>query len=209
MNSQIHKLGRLLASLVDDDFNYVQSRLALEKTLTEGCQSIVIDLHPTGEVGLFKFASHAHIRLNVLENQYGHFHPFLSIKERKSNPTVAINCDLLFSDKTLANSFEVHEDKLAEIAFKYADAIDCDVLPFFDKYFSVENLVASFEQTDPKLWVISDHNARNLVLLSAYALESKWDKFDQVSSEFLEYCEKPFAQAYLPLAQNVIKGLRN
>ena len=82
------------------------------------------------------------------------------------------------------------------------------MLPFFEEYYSVEKLVASFEQADPKLWITSDRNTRNLVLLSAYALESKWDAFDKVSSEYVEYCNKPYAQAYKPLAQAVIEGLR-
>ncbi len=208
MDNLIHKLGLLLASLVDDDFKYVKSRFALVKKLNDGTQLITIDLLPTSEKGKVKFALHAHIRLNRLEDQYGPFNPFLSIKERKTNSTLAVNCDTLFSNKSLTQSILVEEERLEEIASKYSQAINNDVIPFFEKYYSIENLVASFEQVDPESWVTSDRNVRNLVLLSAYAIESKWDEFDRVALEYLEYCDKPFAQAYKPLAEAVIEGLR-
>ena len=108
----------------------------------------------------------------------------------------------------LAKSVRVDESNLDEIASKYGQAIKDDVTLFFEKYYSVESLVASFEQADPKSWVTSDRNTRNLVLLSAYAIESKWEEFDKAASEYLEYCDKPFALAFKPLAEAVIKGLR-
>lgn len=209
MEDLVHKLGLLLASLLGDGFKYVKSRFALVKKLSDGTQVIAIDLLPSSEPRSFKLAMHAHIRLNVLEDQYAPLHPFLSEKDRKTNPTLAVNCDTLFSDKELTQSFQVDENNMKEIAAKYAKAIRDDVLPFFEEYYSIENLVASFEQADPKLWITSDRNTRNLVLLSAYALESKWDEFDKVSSEYIEYCDKPFAQAYKPLATAVIEGLIN
>lgn len=209
MEYPVHKLGLLLASLLGDGFKYVKSRFALVKKLSDGTQVIAIDLLPASEPTSFKLAMHAHVRLDVLEDKYGPFHPFLSEKDRKTNSTLVVNCDSLFSDKTLTQSFHVDENILDEIAAKYTKAIRNDVLPFFEEYYSVENLVASFEQADPKSWITSNRNTRNLVLLSAYALESKWDEFDKVSSEYLEYSEKPFAQAYKPLAQAVVEGLKD
>lgn len=208
MEDMVHKLGQSLDSLLDDGFKYVKSRFALVKKLKDGTQVIAIDLLPTSEPNRFKLAMHAHVRLNVLEDQYAHFHPFLSAKDRKTNPTLALNCDSLFSDKALTQSFHVDENSLEEVATIYAKAINDDVLPFFEEFYSVENLVASFEQADPKLWITSDRHTRSLVLLSAYALESNWGEFDKVSSEYIEYCDKPFAQAYKPLAQAVIEGLK-
>lgn len=208
MEELVHKLGLLLVSLLGDGFKYVKSRFALVKKLSDGTQVIVIDLLPSSESRSFKLAMHAHLRLNVLEDQYAPFHPFLNAKDRMTNPTLVVNCDALFADKALAQSFQLDEHNLDEIAAKYAKAIKDDVLPFFEEYYSVENLVSSFEQADPKSWITSDRNTRNLVLLSAYALESKWDEFDKVSSEYLEYCDKPFAQAYKPLATAVIEGLK-
>lgn len=209
MENPVHKLGLLLASLLGDSFKYVKSRFSLVKKLSDGTQIITIDLLPTSKPTGFKLDMHAHIRLDVLENQYGPFHPFLSEKDRKTNSTLVVNCDTLFSDITLTQSFHVDENKLDEIAARYTKVIRNDVLPFFEEYYSIENLVASFEQADPKSWITSDRNTRNLVLLSAYALYSKWDEFDKVSSEYLEYCENPFAQAYKPLAQAVVEGLKD
>jgi len=208
MEDLVHKLGLLLASLVGDGFKYVKSRFALVKKLSDGTQAITIDLLPASEPGKFKLAMHAHIRLNVLEEQYGPLHPFLSAKDRKTNPTLAVNCDSLIADKSLTHSFYVDENNLDAIASKFSQAIKDDVIPFFEEYYSVENLVASLEQADPKSWVTSDRNTRSLVLLSAYVLDSKWNEFDRVASEYLEYCEKPFAQAYKPLAQAVVEGLK-
>lgn len=208
MKDLIDKFGLLLAPLVGDDFKYVKSRFALVKKLSDGNQVITIDLLPSSKLNSFKLAIHAHIRLNALEEKYAPFHPFLSTKDKKTNPTLVVNCDTLFSNKALTHSFQINQNNLDEITANYAKAIKDDVLPFFKEYYSIENLVASFEQADSKLWVTSDKNTRNLVLLSAYALESKWDKFEKVSSEYLEYCHKPFAQVYKPLAIAVIEGLR-
>jgi len=208
MDNLIHKLGPLLASLIGNDFKYVKSRFALIRVLDDGSQAITVDLLPASKAGFFKLALHAHIRLSVLEDQYGPFHPFLNAKDRKTHSTLVVNCDSLFADKTLAGSFQACENNLDEIASKYAEAIKEDVFPFFKKYYSVENLVMSFEQENSKLWITSDRNTRNLVLLSAYALESKWDDFEKVSSDYLEYCDRPFAQAYKPLAQAVVAGLK-
>ncbi|WED25520.1 hypothetical protein L3V77_10620 [Vibrio sp. DW001] len=208
MESVVHKLGQLLASLLGDDFKYVQSRSALIRKLSDGTQVIAIDLLSSSEPKSFKLAMHAHVRLNVLEEQYAPFHPFLSAKDKKTNPTLVVNCDSLFSDKALAQSFQVNENNLNEIAANYVKPIRDDVIPFFEEYYSVENLVSSFEQADPKSWITSDRNTRYIILLSSYALESKWDQFDKVSAEYLEYCGKPFAQAYKPLATAVIEGLK-
>lgn len=183
-------------------------RKSIVNKLSDGTQAITIDLLPASAPGNFKLAMHAHIRLNVLEEQYGPLHPFLSAKDRKTNSTLAVNCGSLISDKSLMQSFYVDESNLDAIASKFSQAIKEDVIPFFEEYYSVENIVASFEQADPKSWITSDRNARNLVLLSAYALQSKWDEFDKVSSEYLEYCDKLFAQAYKPLAQAVIEELK-
>lgn len=208
MDDLIHRLGLLMAALLDDGFKYVKSKFSLVKKLNDGAQIITLDLLPSSDSGKVKLAMHAHIRLNNLEDQYGPFHPFLSEKDRKTNSTIAVNCDSLMSDKSLAQSVRIDESNLDEIASRYAKAIKDYVIPFFEKYYLSENLVSSFEQEDPKSWVISDRNTRNLVLLSAYAIESKWEDFDRIASEYLDYCEKPFAQAYKPLAEAVIKGLR-
>ena len=209
MEDLVHKLGLLLEPLLGEGFKYVKTRFSLVKNLCDGTQIITIDLQPASEPTYFKLAMHAHVRLDVLEDQYGPFYPFLSEKDRKTNSTLVVNCDTLFSDKTLTQSFQVDENNLGVVSAKYTKAIRDNVLPFFEEYYSVENLVASFEQADPKSWITSNRNTRNLVLLSAYALESKWDEFNKVSSEYLEYCEKPFAQAYKPLAQAVVEGLKD
>lgn len=208
MDDLTHKLGLLLESFVGNGFKYVKSRFALVKKLSDGTQAITIDLLPASEPRKAKLAMHAHIRLDVLENIYGPFHPYLSAKDRKINPTLVVNCDALFSDKSITSSIFVENDNLNEVAFKFSQAIKTDVFPFFEKYYSLENLVASFEGLAPENWVSSDRNTRNLVLLSAYSNESKWDDFERVASEYMDYCNKPFAQAYKPLAKAVIEGLR-
>ena len=208
MDELIHKLGLLLVSFVDGGFKYVKSRFSLVKKLSDGAQVITLDILPSSEPGKAKLAMHVHIRLNELENLYGPLHPFLSDKDKKINPTLVVNCDLLFSDKTLTSSLDMNAEALEEIALKYSEAIKKDVLPFFDKYYSIESLVSSFEQEDPSSWISSDRNTRNLILLSAYASKSNWEAFDKVSNEYLEYCDKPHAQAYKPLAESVINGLK-
>jgi len=209
MDESIHELGALIATFVGADFKYVKSKLALVKTLSDGTQAITLDLLPASEQGKAKLAMNAQIRLNILEDQYGPLHPFLNAKERKTHPTLAVNCDSLFSDKALTQSISIKGSNLEQVASKYSQAIKTDVIPFFEKYYSVENLVASFEQPEPSAWVTSDRNTRYLVLLSAYSIESKWEDFERVASQYLAYCEKPFAQAYYPLAKSVIEGLRN
>ena len=149
MEDLVHKLGLLLASFLGDGFKYVKSRFALVKKLSDGTQVIAIDLLPSSEPRSFKLAMHAHVRLNVLEDQYANYHPFLSAKDRKTNPTLVVNCDALFSDKALAQSFQVDDSNLDEIAAKYAKVIRDDVLPFFEEYYSVENLVAQLKPDKP------------------------------------------------------------
>lgn len=197
-----------MASTIGDGFRYIKSRFSLVRKVDNGSQIITIDLLPTSSSKHKKVSMFAHIRMDQLEEQYGPFHPFLDEKSRKTNSTVVINCDYLITDKSLTNSIQVDDSTLDQISHIYAKAIQNDVIPFFKEYFSIQSIVKSFERSDPCSWITSDKNTRYLVLLSAYSLESRWDDFDKVASEYLKYCEKPFSRQYSVLAESVINGLR-
>ena len=208
MNELTQEFGKKLADSIGGGYKFVKSKSSLVKKMENGVKSITLDFLPSHEANVVKLAMHAHIRLDELENRYGPYHLYLGLKERKDHPSLVKNCDEVFSNKDLAMSFELDSNKLNEVVTRYAEAIRQDVLPFLDEFYSVDALVASFEQIDPSDWVSSDRLTRYLILLSAYSSRLAWKNYEEVAEEFLEYCSKPHAQAYEKLAESVINGMR-
>ena len=207
MEKLIQELGESLADSINGGYKFIKSKYSIVKKEDKGWKRITIDVLPASRPNFVKLALHAHIRIEELEKLYTPYHPFLSAKDARDHATISINCDQLFSDKSIVVSFEATKQSITETTHKYAKAIQIDILPFLDRFFSENALVSSLENENPKEWVTSDHLARYLILLSAYAQRNNWDLFEKIAHEFLQYCQKPHAQVYQSLADSVINGL--
>ncbi len=207
MDILIQDIGRTLAGSINGGFKFVKSKLSLVKKEKSGWKGIAINLLSASQPKFVKLALYAQIRIDYLELLYTPHHPFLSAKDARGHATLSVNCDQLFTDKSIVCSFESTKQSVAEAISKYSTAIKNDILPFLDNYFSEDALVSSFINPNPKEWVTSDRLTRYLVLLSVFAQRADWQSFNEFANEFSKYCLQPHAQVYKPLADSVIHGL--
>lgn len=200
--------GAFLATACGGYFKYVKSRSMLLRRMPSGFQAITVGLIKRADSGSVKVSLQAHIRIEAIEREYVEFIPHISTSERKVHSTLVVNCDYLYRDKTLIDSIQIDSSNLQLIAEKYAEAIDLDIKPFLREFSSLEILVASLEDEDPRCRITSNPSTRYWVLLSFYAANHRAAEFDSLSTEYFEHCAKPAFQAHAPVAESLVHGLR-
>lgn len=183
------KIGEVLAAELNG-FKVVKSRSHLLRTTASGWQAIAIHAQPTTTPGVVKFAAHAQVRLDQIEALYVPLHPFISIKEAKLHPTLAINCDQLLGNRSLANGFTAEATSISSFALSYAADVRNNVLPWLEKYSIEDALLEGLSDPDPKKWVTSDRLTRYPVLMAILAKRGDWSNFEQISAEFAAYLRR-------------------
>jgi hypothetical protein len=205
------------ALLVELTEPFLELGFELKKSLREfrkplpsvGSVSVATDFLASRRRGFYHASVTAHIRIDELEDLYTPFNPLLTDGSRARHKTVNMNCDNLFTDKSLLGSFELSTTAdVAAYARTLWQAIVMDVLPWLDAYSSRESLVASFRSVDPFTWPTSDRGARYCVLLSDSALRQDRVRFEAIAEEFLSFCDRPAGQRFLFLAKPTIDGMR-
>jgi len=194
-------IGQELANELDG-YKFLKSKFMLKKSTNFGWLAITLDVLPTSDPNSSKLASHAHVRIDSVEEFYGPLNPFVDSKEAVAHPTLVKNCDELITDHSLIHGFSnLSNDSVQKFAILYSDALKTDVLPWMETYSQGSHLFDNLSNEDPLTWIISDSNTRYPVLLSLLAKKKDWIKYTSVASEYIKFCEQPFAQAFLPYAQ--------
>ena len=177
-----------------------KTRSSLVRPTSTGWQAIAIEALPTASRGVSKLAAHAHIRIDAVEAIYAPHHPYLNPKDAKVHATLAVNCDELLTDKSLANGFATDSSSVQRFAHDYANALIKDVIPWLEKYSDEEAVYEGLADPDPNNWITSDRLTRFPVLLAILAKRQEWERFAAVSEEFSAWCNQPHAMVYKPLA---------
>jgi len=191
-----------------ENFKFLKSRRLLQRSIGIGWQGIAISLLKTSSPDVMKLSAHAQVRIDSLEELYAPHHPFMSSKDAKVHPTLTANCDALLSDRSLADGFQIDDVCVSEFIKNYSNAILSDVMPWLERYSTEEAIYEGLSGSDPSDWITSDRLTRYPVLLSILAKRSDWKSFEIIAAEFLDYCDKPHAQVYKPLAESLVSGLK-
>ena len=191
-----------------EEFKFLKSRRLLQRPIPAGWQGIAVSLLKTSSPDVMKLAAHAQVRIDNLENLYTHHHPFMNAQDAKVHPTLTVNCDSLLEDKLLANGFQIDSGSVVEFIERYSLAIHSDIIPWLEKHSSEEAIYKGLYDSDPTKWITSDRLTRYPVLLSILAKRLDWESFDKIAAEFTDYCTKPHALVYKPLAESLALGLR-
>ncbi|MEA4948692.1 MAG: hypothetical protein VB068_03430, partial [Petrimonas sp.] len=196
-------LSKLITCLLPNferlGFKYKKSVSEFRKTLINcNIVAIGVDLLPASSHGYYKAAITAHIHIKDLEDVYITHHPFIKPNARKAHYTISVNCDNIFKDKTVSQSYQLHTDKtitaLSEILWA---AISDDVLPFLEKFSDRKRLVENLLTDDYNKWVTSNRLVRYCVLISDRVLAHDELGFEKFAEELLDYCMKPYGAMYL------------
>lgn len=201
-------IGRGLSKKLEG-YRLIATRSKLIRQFSEGWQAIAIEALTRSDSEVAKLAAHAQVRLDVIENCYTPFHPFLSSRDAKVHPTLTINCDQLLSSSELIHGFVTDKGNVDKFVDDYAEALKSNVLPWLAKYSNEEEIFLNLNDDNPKRWVTSDRLCRFPVLLAILARRKDWQRFDQVAKDFAEYCESPHARVYIPLVISVVSGLKH
>ena len=192
-------VGKLLSEKLPG-FAFNQRESCLIRQTAVGWQAIAIEVVPTASPGVGKLAATARIRIEALESIYSPHHPFLKAKDAKSHATLAVNCDLLLRDKTLAHGFNLDNTSAVRFSEEYAAAASSDIIPWLNRYSDEQAVYEGLADGDPRNWITSDRLTRFPVLLAILAKRRDTAAFDFVSAEFEEWCKQKHAVVYAPLA---------
>lgn len=198
------EMGQLLARQ-QTGFSWQSSKSRLHRPVDSGWQAIAISTLPTPTAGVVKFAAHAQVRIDALEDMYLPLHPFIGSADASFHPTLVINCDSLLKDRSLAHGFRTEPEVLQTYAIRYAAEIRETIVPWLERYSSEDELLAGLSNPDPKRWVTSDRLIRYPVLMAIFARRGDLVRFIAIRDEFEAYCEQPHAKAYKPLAAAMAK----
>jgi hypothetical protein len=171
--------------------------------------AVALGLLPASKRGYYKAAVTAHIRINAIEEVYAAFQPQQRPRDRNTHYTISVNCDNIYRDKSVSQSFELlSNEAVRAMAERLWKAILDDVLPFLERYCNRERLVANLEADNYITWVTSDRMTRYCVLMSDRVLAGDEVGFEKYAAEFLAYCEKPYGQMYRQVANAIVTGVR-
>ncbi len=205
----------LLLSCLSSHFTTVgyflrKSASEFRKSLDSGDMTAVwVDLLAASQRGYFKASLSARIRIAAIEAVYVDHHPLIPPKERKNHFTLSLNCDNLFRDKAISQSFNLPDERAVEaLADLLWPAITEDVLPFLDRYGNQRALVENLASDDYRSWVTSDRMVRCTVLMSDRALAADRSGFEHWATELMTYCRQPHGQMYLPVATAIVPAVR-
>lgn len=200
------KVGGLLEARLEG-FAFRKTTRSLFKKTKGGYHAIFLAVLRSGFPGQVKLAAHAHLRVDVVADMYTRYHPLLSEREARRDPTLVANCDALLSDMNLAHEFYPEPEVLSEFIPRYANELRENVVPWLERYSDLEHLYDGLASDDPMEWVTSDRMVRYPVLLALLALRRDSSEFERVANEFREYCEKPHARVHRYHANAIIDGL--
>ena len=207
MNDITIRIGHALAGIADG-FRLVRSRSSLIRECDGGWQAVAIQVLATATPEIKKLAAHAQVRIDSLEARYTQYIPYLDARAARVHPTVAINCDTLLRDKSLANGFATDAASVDIFIDAFGEALNRDIVPWLNRYSRESALYDGLASEDPMEWITSDRLTRFPVLLAILSQRNDQKEFERVATAFLEYCTQKHALVHRPLAESIVSGLR-
>jgi len=207
MEDLLRTIGKTIASKLDG-YKYQVSNERLIKKTNNGWIAIALDLIKDKRTQTARVDAYAHLRHEKIESIYGLFRARGDARKARNRQTLSKFCLHLFSEG-FEYGFSLNDVDIEEFSDRYASELKKSVIPWLEKYSNEEALYIGFLEDDSQNQITSDPLTRFPVLLSMLKIRNDRSKFEEISKEFLDYCNKDHAKVHMELATSIIEGIRD
>ena len=186
-------------------FNFVKSHSRLIKPTIDGWLGIALFVNQTSSQPIRRLEACGHIRLESIEKIYAPHQIYLQPKDAKHHQTLTVNCMKFLKNKSLLFGFDIGVEKsFTTCVDAYLLELKESIIPWLEKHSTEQAVFEGLIDKDPMKWITSDRLTRYPVLMAILAKRGDWNVFDNIAAEFLDYCRKPHARVYQPLAESML-----